>query len=97
MAREGRIHHRPPPSLNKVLVGVLFQLVLTASVVAIPIMVFPIFKNYSESLALGYVVARTFEGMADAVMAICQLLLLTLSREFVKAGTPTGETDINEK
>jgi hypothetical protein len=81
---------------SKVLVGVLFQLTLTASVVAIPIIMFPILKEYSESLALGYVVARSFEGMADAVMAICMLLILTLSREYVKAGAPAAKTDINK-
>jgi hypothetical protein len=81
---------------NRVLIGVLFQLTLTASVVAIPILMFPILKEYSESLALGYVVARIFEGIADAVMAISMLLILTLSREFVKAGTPAAETDMDE-
>jgi len=81
---------------NKFLIGVLFQLLLTATVVAIPILMFPILKEYSDSLALGYVVARSFEGIADAVMAISLLLLLTLSREFVKAGPPTAESDIDE-
>jgi hypothetical protein len=47
---------------NQVLIGVLFQLILTASVVAIPIMMFPILKKHNESLALGYVGARIFEG-----------------------------------
>jgi hypothetical protein len=81
---------------NKVLIGVLFQLTLTASVVAIPIMMFPILREHNESLALGYVGARIFEGFFDVVIAISQLLLLTLSREFVKTGTPTAKTDINE-
>ena len=81
---------------NKVLIGVLFQIVLTASVVAIPIIMFPIFSEHNESLALGYVVAKIFEGISDAVMAISVLLLLTLSREFVKAGTATSKTDIDE-
>ena len=81
---------------NKVLRGVLFQLILTASVVAIPIIMFPILSEHNESLALGYVGARIFEGFFDAVIAISMLLLLTLSREFVKAGTPTAKTDINE-
>lgn len=79
---------------NKVLIGVLFQLTLTASVVAIPIILFPILGEHNESLALGYVVARIFEGFFDAVMAISMLLLLTLSQEFVKAGTPTAKPDI---
>jgi hypothetical protein len=75
---------------NQVLIGVLFQLTLTASVVAIPIMMFPILKKHNESLALGYVGARIFEGFFDAVMAIGLLLLLTLSREFVNAGAPVA-------
>jgi len=82
---------------NKVSIGVLFQLTLTASVVAIPIMMFPILREHNESLALGYVGARIFEGFFDAVIAISQLLLLTLSREFVKAGIPTAKTDRNER
>ena len=64
---------------NQVLIGVLFQLTLTASVVAIPIMMFPILKKHNESLALGYVGARIFEGFFDAVMAIGLLLLVTKS------------------
>jgi hypothetical protein len=70
----------------KLLLGVLFQLILAASVIAIPIVMFPIFKKHSESLALGYVVARIFEGFFDVVIAMSLLLLLTLSREFVEAG-----------
>jgi hypothetical protein len=73
---------------NQVLIGVLFQLTLTASVVAIPIMMFPILKKHNERLALGYVGARIFEGFFDAVIAISLLLLLALSREFVEAGAP---------
>jgi hypothetical protein len=82
---------------NRVLIGVLFQIVLTASVVAIPIIMFPILSEYSEILALGYVVARIFEGFFDALIAISMLLLLTLSREFVKAGNGTETTDIDER
>ena len=78
---------------NQVLIGVLFQLTLTASVVAIPILMFPILKKHNERLGLGYVVARIFEGFFDVVIAISMLLLLTLSREFVKAGAPTVKTD----
>jgi len=73
---------------NQVLIGVLFQLILTASVVAIPIIMFPILKKQNEGLALGYVAARIFEGFFDVVIAMSMLLLLTLSREFVEAGAP---------
>ena len=75
---------------DKVLIGVLFMVTLTVSVVAIPIVMFPIFKEYSESLALGYVVSRIFEGISDAVIALSYLLLLTLSREFVAVVAPVA-------
>ncbi len=81
---------------NKVLTGVLFELTLTASVVAIPILMFPILSEHSVSLALAYVVARIFEGFFDVVIALSQLMLLTLSREFVKAGIPSSKTARNE-
>jgi hypothetical protein len=81
---------------KQVLTGVLFMVTLTASVVSIPIVMFPIIREYSVILALGYVGARIFEGISDAVLAISYLLQLTLSQEFVKAGTPTAKTDLNE-
>ena len=82
---------------KQVLTGVLLMVTLTASVVAIPIMMFPILREHNESLALGYIVARIFEGFFDVVVyGIAPLLLLTLSREFVKAGTPTEKTNIDE-
>jgi hypothetical protein len=74
---------------SQVLIGVLLMLALVASVVAIPIVMFPILKKHSESLALGYVGVRIFEGFFDvAIYGISPLLLLTLSRDFVNAGAP---------
>jgi hypothetical protein len=83
-------------SENKVLIGVLFQVTLTASVVAIPIVLFPILRVHHEILALAYVGARIFEGIADAAIALSQLLLLILSREFVKAENPPTEATKDE-
>jgi hypothetical protein len=50
-----------------VLIGVLLLLTLTASAVSIPIMMFPILKKHNESLALGYVGARIFEGFLGRI------------------------------
>ena len=72
------------------------MVVLTISVVSIPIMMFPILREHNESLALLYVGARIFEGFFDIVIALDYLNLVTLSREFVKAGTPTAKIDIDE-
>jgi len=73
---------------NQVLIGVLLALTMTASVVSISIVMFPIFKKHNERLALGYVGVRIFEGFFDAVGVISPLLLVTLSQEFVNAGAP---------
>jgi hypothetical protein len=81
---------------NKVLRGVLFQILLIASVVAIPIIMFPILRENNEILALGYVVARIFEGFFDALIGLSMLMLLSLSRQFVKAGAPTEKTELDE-
>jgi hypothetical protein len=75
---------------NQVLIGALLWLIMAASVVAIPIVMFPILRKYNEGLALGYVGARMFEGIFDAVNVISLLLLLSLSREFVTAGAPAA-------
>lgn len=73
---------------NQVLIGVLLLLTMTASIVLIPIMMFPILKKHNETLALGYVGARIFEGFFSAVNIINILSLLSLSREFVNAPAP---------
>ena len=78
---------------NKVLRGVLFQIVLIASVVAIPIILFPILREHNEVLALGYVGARIFEGFFDVLIGLSMLMLLTLSREYVREGTPAAKTE----
>jgi len=75
---------------NQVLIGALLWLTMTASVVAIPILMFPILRRHNESLALGYVGARIFEGFFNAVNVISLLSLLSLSREFVDAGAPVA-------
>jgi hypothetical protein len=49
---------------------------------------FPIFKKHNESLALGYIGARIFEGISDFILAISMVILMLLSLEVVKPGAP---------
>ena len=77
-------------SENQVLTGVLLLLTMTAAIVSIPIMMFPILRKHDESSALGYVGARIFEGLFSAINLIILLSLLSLSREFVNAGAPVA-------
>ena len=76
---------------NKVLLGVLLELIAAGAVAGTAIALFPIFKKHSEGLALGYVGARIIEGVIIIVAAIGALLLLTLSREYV-AGAPDASS-----
>ena len=73
---------------NQVLIGVLLMLTAIAAIVGIPIALFSILKKRSESLALGYVGARIFEGLFYAVNIITLLSILSLSHEFVTAAAP---------
>ena len=73
---------------TQVLIGVFLLLIMTAAIVSIPIMMFPILRKYNEGLALGYVGARIFEGFFSAVNIISLLSILSLSREFVNATAP---------
>ena len=75
---------------TQVLTGVLLLLTMTAAIVLIPIMMFPILRKYNEGLALGYVGARIFEGFFSAVNILGLLSLLSLSREFVHAEAPVN-------
>ncbi|GAG71400.1 unnamed protein product [marine sediment metagenome] len=73
---------------NRVVVGALLELIMAAAVVAIPFVMFPIFKKHNEPIALGYVGARIIEGVGYIVAVIILLSLTTLSQAFVKAGAP---------
>ena len=75
---------------NHVLIGTLFMLTATASIVGIPIAIYPILKKHNESLALGYVGARIFEGLFFAFNIIILLSILSLSHEFVNAVAPNA-------
>lgn len=70
------------------IIGVLLLLIDCAAVVAIPVMLVPIFKKHNEALALGYVGARIIESVILIVGTIILLSLLTLSQEYVQAAAP---------
>lgn len=75
-------------SENQVILGAVLVLIDSIAVAGIGIVIYPVLKKHNESLALGYAGARIAEGVLFCVNVITILLLLTLSQEFVKAGTP---------
>jgi hypothetical protein len=74
---------------NQIIIGALLVLIMGFALAMVPVMLFPIFKKHNEALALGAVVFRgALEAVAYIAIAISWLLLLILSQEYVKAGTP---------
>jgi len=71
---------------NQLLIGALLILIMAAACASTAFWMYPVLRNYSEALALGAVGFRLIEGMLMVITAICIVVLLTLSQEFVKAG-----------
>jgi hypothetical protein len=66
--------------------GAVFELVMAGAMVAIAVAIYPVLRRFSESLALGYVAARTVETVILVIGAINLLTLVTVSRAFVGSG-----------
>lgn len=73
---------------NLILIGSLCVLMMGFSLAMMSVMLFPILKKYNEALALGAVVFRgALEAVLYIAIVISWLFLLTVSQEYVKAGT----------
>ncbi len=71
---------------GQVLTGMLVQSIWALTCVGIPVILFPILKKHDESLALGFFSLRLIEGVFVFLAIVCQLSLLTLSKEYVASG-----------
>lgn len=77
---------------NQVTAGALLIFIAAITSVGIAISLYPLLKKYNEGLALGAVCFRLIEAAFYSVGVFGLLLLLTLSQEFVKAGTPDASS-----
>ena len=77
-------------SANKtqVIIGMFLELINTAAVIGIAVLMFPLLKKQNEALALGYVGSRIVESAILLVGHIFLLLVIILSQEYVKAADP---------
>ena len=74
---------------NMIIIGVLLVLIGGFALAMIPVTLYPILRKHNEALALGSVVFRgALEAITYIAMVFSWLLLLTTSREYVKAGAP---------
>ncbi len=74
---------------NQLIIATLLVLVMGFTLAMIPVLLFPILKEYNYALALGAVLFRgVLEAAGYIAITICWLLLLTLSQEYAqKTGT----------
>jgi hypothetical protein len=73
---------------NGVLMAAFFHLLMAPIYIGIAILLYPVLKKYDQWLAFGFAGFRIVAGVFIMVGVIFLLLLLSLSQEFVKAGTP---------
>lgn len=79
------------PHSTTVINGMLLWLINDIGIVFIGVLMFPILRKHSESMALGYVSMRIFESIFLIVGVIFAMLLIPLSQAFIK----TGAADIS--
>jgi hypothetical protein len=82
------VPHHLVTSENETLLiaGMLLELVNAIAVVGIASLMFPIMKRYNETMAVGYLGFRIVEAVFCSMIVIAPLSLMTLSREYLKAG-----------
>ncbi len=70
---------------NRILLGVLLELLLIIANIGTAVVIFPIVKRQSEELALGYVTARLVESTFILVGIVAVLGIVTLQKEVAGA------------
>ena len=75
---------------NRLIPGILLELVNALASAGIAIAIFPVLKNYTEGMAIGYVSFRTIEAAIGVVASIDLLSLLTLSQVSIIADIPVA-------
>ncbi|MEU4626833.1 DUF4386 domain-containing protein [Actinoplanes sp. NPDC023801] len=71
---------------NRVLMGGFFELVLVAAIVGTGVTLYPVVRNQSHSVALGYLCTRLLEAVVILVGIVSVLSAVTMRQGF--AGTP---------
>ena len=77
---------------TQVAFGILVVVIMTIAIVAIPVVLAPIFKVFDERSAIAYIVLRSLEGVAYLPLIVGRLLLIALSRDYVASESPALES-----
>lgn len=73
-------------SQGLVRISALLNTVMAGAVIAIAVALYPVLKRSHDTLAVGYLAARIFEGIVLAIGGLIWLTLIPLGSEFVQAG-----------
>ncbi len=73
---------------SQFILGAFFQFVGALACPAIALALYPVLRKHNEGLALGSVGFRTIEGTLHVLIALCLLLLVSLSQEAANAAAP---------
>ncbi len=69
-------------------IGAFSILFMSLGVVGIAILLYPVLEKHNRIIAITYVCSRVIECLLLFIGVIVYFLLLTLSQEFIKAGSP---------
>ncbi|MEZ5095676.1 MAG: DUF4386 domain-containing protein [Nocardioides sp.] len=76
-----------------VLLGQMLIVVMLAAMVGTAVLLWPVLRRHSDTLAIGYVLARTLEVVVIAVGVVAGLLLIPLSWEVADRGATLAGAD----
>ena len=71
---------------SQVVLGALLLFIGALACTGIALALYPVLREHNHGLAIGSVGFRTIEGVLHSLIAICWLLLVTVSQEAVSAG-----------
>ncbi|HSE55975.1 MAG TPA: DUF4386 domain-containing protein [Nocardioidaceae bacterium] len=71
---------------TRVAIGALLEILLAVSGIATAVVIFPIARRVNESVALGYVAARTVESILILVGVLSLMSIVALRQDLVDAG-----------
>jgi len=72
---------------DRLATGAVLELAMGAALVAMAIVIYPVLREHSETLAIGYVVPRSIEGVLYLIDTVLMLTLITVSRSALDAGS----------
>jgi hypothetical protein len=75
---------------TRIAVGALLEILLAISGIATAVVIFPIVKRVSESIALGYIASRTVESLLILIGVLSLMSVVALRQDFAATGSSEG-------